>query len=158
MQIFAPLSKADDFILVQQQRAYLAVLDYTGIYVASIMSALSTLSIGVAVLTHNWVDAGLMGFWGLIVCPIRWHLQHNSETGYNAHARLFMEAIIRRPFLCVILFVLIPLQAIPPTSISSVGLQAVFFLNTYLQCIMVRKREPKTFFKPVGTLALQGIQ
>lgn len=147
------LSNVDNTIIVAEQRAYLWLLDRTGIYVASIMSACVVLSMGVSVIEHDLILAGFMGVFGLASSPWRWYLQHTNETTYNAISLLHQQSSWRGGFVVMVLvFILMELLL---RDLAGVVTQVVYLFVNYMQCIQIRKREPKKFFESVEHMTPQ---
>ena len=148
------LGKIDEAILHGLQKAYLWFFDRTGVYVASIIGAVFVLAMGVSITQRVWFDVGVLGFMGLLMLPLRWAQQNSNETAYNALSMVLQSQSIRRPYVLLAIFVMIPIMVLRG-SLSGTCFQAVCLIHVYFNCLMIRKRDPKSFFEKAPRLAVQ---
>jgi hypothetical protein len=132
------LAEVDAKLIDLIQAAYLWLYDRTGVYIATIATAL--ILAGAALIRLDWISLGMTGFLILLFSPLYLLQAFNQQSSINATARVERHSKVRYGFLLAML-ILIP-DYRP-------GYMAWGLLTTiasgYMRCIQIRDREPKDF-------------
>lgn len=154
------IGKIDTWIIDKVQRAYLWALDWTGIFLGTIMFLLVAIQVCMLFWEEQHLIGAIVFLLGALCGYWYYHLQSaGMKDMLNARAESEItedrNIAMRLTFIGMNLLLIVSdsLQA-NPRGVLFLMLNCVWW---YLLCVKVRDREPKEFFKPkLATEATNG--
>lgn len=140
------MTKIDAWLIERTQSAYLWFLDRTGVYLGTVTMTVVVLNVGwmclVARPGFSWIDAVCLGIAGLVSSPM-WHDQHRKRFEAINASSLAWRASRTRTLMLITALAFGGWFLISNWRFGVVCLFTLAWL--YLNCTMLRDREPKEF-------------
>lgn len=141
--------KWDNFLIDSMQRAYLWLLDWTGVYVGTLL--LFTFVATLVLRGFNWWNwAELFGLVLMLAwCGWKYSQQATDRIElFNASSEYNRTSWLRD---CLnVMLVMSAVIAIVKNQWGEIGAETLWFVMGYLMTVKLRKREPKEFFEGKG--------
>ncbi len=151
------MKKLDQYVIETTQAGYLWLLDYFGVYRATLEILFLAISATVRLAKHNTDFLFYLCNLVLLLSTLfNYYMQNNGlYTQMNLHAMAYRD-IYKARLIIVIAFGIIPMTAeLAQHDYLGILHDLGFVCWVYMISAMVRDREPKTFFKK-HSLAFSG--
>jgi hypothetical protein len=143
----------DAFLIRNLQQAYLWILDWTGIYVATIGTMAIIIGNGAIMISNSagsiWLQFFFMTFNIMILIPYYLDQDKANYTIYNLRALMFQESVVRIFIsyffigIAIAEFTILILHGYQGSLVNTIML----WLYINITSVCIREREPKEWFK-----------